>query len=212
MKWLFFLFLSTHVHALRKADVDRVIVGCTQKSVKKNLRLLMENDLNVSPNSRTLVIYRDIFEQDDRQLDFDDSPLLNRKYYTLDLSGEYLARFRFRLSRPLTHELNYKLKSIDEDGHIRTDLTLEYTPRLQPQDKVDLVAEYLPSITYTFEEIFRDQFGRIKPESIVKDYKVISHPVQDQESVVFKELSSGEPSEFEFDSKNFKLCLRGEAL
>jgi hypothetical protein len=212
MRWLLLLFISFELHALTKKDVDRILVGCTQKSVTKNLRLFMESDLGVKPNSRTLVLLRNQYEQQDLNPEFDDSPFLGARYHTLDIKGEYLARFRFRLGRPLAHELKYHLKSVDEDGYLKTSLNFEYTPRENPSDKVDLHADYLPTVVYNFSEILRDQFGRISPDSVIKSYKVVSHPIFDQDLVPLKDNISGEDSEFEFDSKKFKLCLIGEAL
>jgi len=215
MRWLIILlsFVWTFTcWALTKKEVDEMFVHCTQKSVIKNFRALMENDLEMSPNSRTLVLLRNSYEKQDHKLIFDDSGFVKKDYYALTLQGSMIGRFRFRFSRPLVHSLNYKMESIDEDGYLKTSLSLNYVPRQEPRDKVELRADYLPSVIYEFSQIVFDQFGRISPDSKVNSYKILEHPVWGRSMIPFKDIYQDSTSDFTFDAGSLMKCIQGSGL
>jgi hypothetical protein len=208
-----FLFCSSfNALAFTKGELDKKILSCTNKNTVKVFRELMEDDLGIKPNSRTLVLLKNSQEKQDGELVFDDSPLLRRHYFNLSVQGSLIGRFRFRIGRPFIHSLNYVIKSKDVDGHVKTDIEARYTPRLNPQDAVDLKAEFLPSVIYTFSNLIRDNFGRISEDSTIKTMKVLKHPIFHQDVQAFKEVSSGEATEFSFASHSFVECMNGVQL
>jgi len=198
--------------ALTKKQVDEMVLYCTQRSVIKNFRALMENDLEMSPNSRTLVLLRNSYEKQDHKLVFDDSGFVKKDYFSLSIKGAMIGRFRFRFSRPLVHFLDYKLESKDEDGYVKTSLGLNYVPRQEPRDKVELRADYLPSVVYEFSNIVFDQFGRISPDSEVSSYKILEHPVFGRGMIPFKDIYQDSTSDFHFDAEALIKCIQGSGL
>ncbi len=208
----FVLCSSFNALALTKGELDKKILSCTNKNMVKIFRELMEDDLGIKPNTRTLVLLKNSQQKQDEELIFDDSSFLRRPYFSLSLQGTMIGRFRFRIGRPFIHSLNYFIKSNDVDGYVKTNIEARYTPRLNPQDAVDLKAEYLPSVIYNFSNLIRDNFGRISEDSTIKTFKVVEHPIFHQDAVPFKEVSSGEVTEFSFPSHAFVECMNGVQL